>query len=130
MTEEVVEEETEREVPAEFANHGECVADAAHDWESEGSTEAMTHGAWVSENARYTCWGLDVPTEEATEEVTEETSVEEVADATELTAKEERKAEQTAARAERKTDRTAAQAAKPSPAKANAASNGRGGGRP
>src|SRR5688500_4461581 len=130
VTEEVVEEETERDVPAEFANHGECGAKAAHDWESEGSAEAMTHGAWVSENARYTCWGLDAPTEEATDEVTEETSVEEVADATELTAKEERKAEQTAARAERQTDRAAVQAAKPSAGKAKDASNDRGGGRP
>jgi hypothetical protein len=115
--EEVV-EETEREVPDGFDNHGDCVSEAAQDWESEGSTEAMTHGAWVSENARYTCWSLPVPGEDAAEE----SSLEDEADAAELTANEERKAEQTAARAERKADRAATHAAKPK------AGNGRGGG--
>jgi hypothetical protein len=86
----------------------------------------MTHGAWVSENARYTCWGLDVPTDEATEEA----SLEEETDAAELTANEERKAEQTAARAQRKADHAAAQATKPNAGKANAGGNARGGGRP
>ena len=126
VTEEVVEEEaTEREVPAEFANHGECVSNATDNTAEFEASEAENKGEWVSDHARYICWGLPVP-----DDATEEASVEDGADAAELTAKEERKAEQTAARAERKTDRAAAQAAKPNAGKANAGGNGRGGGRP
>ena len=156
-TEDVIEadpeEDPEREVPEEFANHGECVSEAAQDHESEGATEAMTHGKWVSDHARYICWGLEVPTDDVTEESTLEDEADE-ADAAELTAQEERKAELAAARAERKAaqeaavaerkaaqeaavaqrkaDHAASQGARPANAgnSANAGGNGRGGGRP
>ena len=120
VTEEVVEEETERVVPAEFANHGECVSDATDSADDPEASEAENKGEWVSDHARYICWGLPVPGEDAAQE----SSLEDETGAAELTASEERKAEQTAARAERKADRAAAQAAKPK------AGNGRGGGRP
>ncbi len=123
-------EETEREVPEEFANHGECVSEAAHDWESEGSTEAMTHGAWVSDHARYICWGLEVPEDDV---AATETSTEDEGDTEELSAQEQRKADQATAKAEREaaraaaqTDRAAAKAARTS----GGNGNGRGGGRP
>ena len=112
----------EREVPEEFANHGECVSTATQDEEGFEASEAENKGEWVSEHARFTCWGLEVPTEDEVEE----SSLEDEADTAELTAKEERKAEQAAARAEREADRASAKAARTN--RGNAA--GRGGGRP
>ena len=144
-------EELEREVPEEFANHGECVSEAAQDHESVGATEAMTHGKWVSDHARYICWGLEVPTGDVTEESTLEGDEGDEADAAELTVQEERKSELAAARAERKAaqeaavaerkaaheaavaqrkaDHAASQGARPANA-GNGGGNGRGGGRP
>ena len=113
-------EDSTREVPEEFANHGECVSAAAHDDEGlEADSDTKNHGEWVSQNARYTCWGLEVPGEDTEEEATEDTeesTVDETdtatADTDELSAKEQRKADAAAARAERKAERAAAKAAR------------------
>jgi X-linked retinitis pigmentosa GTPase regulator len=121
-TEEDETEDTEsstREVPEEFANHGECVSEAAHDAEGFAESEAANKGEWVSQNARYTCWGLEVPGDDTEEEATgdtDESTVDETdtdtADTTELSAKEQRKADAAAARAERKAERASAKAAR------------------
>jgi hypothetical protein len=122
-TEEDETEDTEsstREVPEEFANHGECVSAAAHDDEGlEAESDTKNHGEWVSQNARYTCWGLEVPGEDAEEEATDESAdeadadvAEADADSDELSAKEQRKADKAAARAERKAERASAKAAR------------------
>jgi hypothetical protein len=122
-TEEDETEDTEsstREVPEEFANHGECVSAAAHDDEGlEAESDTKNHGEWVSQNARYTCWGLEVPGDDTEEEATEDTdesTVDETdtdtADTDELSAKEQRKADKAAARAERKAERASAKAAR------------------
>ncbi|HEX7066940.1 MAG TPA: hypothetical protein VF295_01970 [Candidatus Limnocylindria bacterium] len=122
-TEEDETEDTEsstREVPEEFANHGECVSAAAHDDEGlEAESDTKNHGEWVSQNARYTCWGLDVPGEDTEEEATED-SIDEAdadvaeadADSDELSAKDQRKADKAAAREERKAERAAAKSAR------------------
>jgi hypothetical protein len=122
-TEEVEEsedtEDSTREVPEEFANHGECVSAAAHDEEGFEESRAANHGEWVSQNARYTCWGLEVPGEDAEDEAiedTDESTVDETdtdtTDTDELSAKEQRKADKAAARAERKAERASAKAAR------------------
>src|SRR5688500_16072749 len=85
VTEEVVEEETERVVPGEFANHGECVSDATDSADDPEASEAENKGEWVSDHARYICWSLPVPGEDAAQE----SSLEDETDAAELTAKEE-----------------------------------------
>lgn len=123
-TEQTESEDTEsstREVPEEFANHGECVSAAAHDDEGlEAESDTKNHGEWVSQNARYTCWGLEVPGEDTEEEATTDESVDEAdadvaeadADSDELSAKEQRKADKAAAREERKAERAATKAAR------------------
>lgn len=108
--------ETEREVPGEFANHGECVSDATDDTDGFEASEAANHGEWISEHARYICWSLPVPGDDV-----EETATEDEGDSAELSAQEERKAEQAAAKAERETARAA---------KAARTNGGRGSGRP
>ena len=101
-----------RAVPEEFANHGECVSEATHDTEGFEESEAANKGEWVSDHARYTCWGLDVPGAEEADEVTDEDTEDEAAadeDAdTELTSAEAR----AAARAERAEARAAARTAR------------------
>jgi hypothetical protein len=112
--EEVVDEEQEdaddttREVPEEFANHGECVSEAAHDQEGFEESDALNRGEWVSMHARYTCWGLEPPDEETDETDTDVTDEE--GDTDGATAKEERKAAKEAAKAEREAAREAAKA--------------------
>ena len=105
-----VEETADREVPSEFKNHGECVAAATKDTDGFEGSEAANKGEWVSNHARYVCWGLPVPGEEPEEEVDEDSTVDEEEDADEASAKEQRKAERAAARAERKAERAAARA--------------------
>jgi hypothetical protein len=127
-------EDSTRAVPEEFANHGECVSAAAHDTEGFEESEAANKGEWVSQNARYTCWGLEVPgddTEEEATEDTEESTVDETdsdtADTDALSAKEQRKADAAAARAERKAERDAAKVAR---THGGGNGHGHGGGRP
>jgi hypothetical protein len=106
------EETADREVPEEFANHGECVSAATHDTEGFEDSEAANKGEWVSMHARYVCWGLDVPGEEPEEDVDDEDSTNDEdaddEDADEASAIEQAKAERAAARAERKAARAAA----------------------
>jgi len=123
---ELVDDDAQRQVPEEFANHGECVADATHDTEGFEASEAETFGAWVSMHARYECWGLEPPTDEADEDAAEEESE---GDADEASAKEQRKAERAAARGERKAEREAAKAARFAAQLGGGHANGRGGGR-
>jgi hypothetical protein len=124
-------EDSTRQVPEEFANHGECVSAATHDEEGlEEESDTKNHGEWVSQNARYTCWGLEVPGDDTQEEAVDETLDEAdaaTADADELSAKEQRKADAAAARAERKAERTAAKAAR---THGGGNGHGHGGGRP
>jgi hypothetical protein len=128
-------EDSTREVPEEFANHGECVSAAAHDDEGlEADSDTKNHGEWVSQNARYTCWGLEVPGDDTEEETTDdgdESTVDETdtdtADADALTAKEQRKADNAAAREERKAERGAAKAAR---TQGGGNGHGHGGGKP
>lgn len=108
--------ETEREVPPEFTNHGECVSQATHDTEGFEPSDAANFGQWVSEHARYICWSLEVPGDDV-----EETSTEDEGDTEELSAQEQRKADQAAAKAEREAARAA---------KAARTNGGRGSGRP
>ncbi len=108
------EETADRQVPEEFANHGECVSAAAHDTDGFEESEAANKGEWVSMHARYVCWGLDVPGEESEEDVTDEDSTADEdedadeEDTDEASANEQAKAERAAARAERKAVRAAA----------------------
>ncbi len=115
-------EDSAREVPEEFANHGECVSEAAHDAEGFAESDAANKGEWVSQHARYVCWGLEVPDQEADADT---------ADVDEPSAKEQRKADAAAARAERKAERAAARAARThAGAQGHGQGHGHGGGRP
>jgi hypothetical protein len=120
-----------REVPEEFANHGECVSEAAHDTEGFDESDAANKGEWVSDHARYTCWGLDVPDEEAADD---EAALDEDAES-ELTsaearaaAKAERAEARAAARAARAEAREAAEAARTEVRAAGHTNRGNGGG--
>ena len=104
--EELVTDDSERQVPEEFANHGECVADATHDTDGFEGSDAENFGAWVSMHARYVCWGLEPPTDETDEAAVEDDEE----DVDEASANEQRKAEKAAARAERRAEREAAKA--------------------
>ena len=130
--EEDLEEDTEeenlddaaREVPAEFANHGECVSEAAHNKDAWEDEELNNHGEWVSMHARYICWSLPVPGEEAADEATtDEAALHEEAD-TEETSAEAR----AAAKAERAEARAAARAERSDARLAERANRGNGGG--
>ena len=112
--EEASEDETsERQVPEEFANHGECVSAAAQDSDGFAESEAKNRGEWVSMHARYVCWGLEVPGEETDEESAEDADeAEEEGDADQASAKEQRKTDRDAAKAERKAGKAAAKAAR------------------
>ena len=87
--EEETEEDTEadaaeREVPTEFANHGECVSEAANkatSGDEETDADLANHGAWVSLHARYICWGLEPPDDEEEDTTGEETEAEVDSDA-------------------------------------------------
>lgn len=86
----------------------------------------MTHGKWVSENARYACWSLEVPGTEDTADMPEgdlvnTSSADEDVDPGDLSAKEERRADQAAGRAEQKPLNGAS---------GRGGGQGRGGGRP
>ena len=131
-----------RQVPEEFANHGECVSDAAHDNEGFDESDASNKGEWVSDHARFICWGLDVPgaddEEEAATDEAADTDADEATDADELSAKEQAAADRAAARAERRAAREAARAEREA-ARAEGVSQsnsrggngkGKGGGRP
>lgn len=72
LVEEADEELTDEEEDEEADAHGACVADAAQDRDGSAESELMNHGKWVSQHARYTCWGLDVPTDDEGDD--EETS--------------------------------------------------------
>ncbi len=76
IVEELIEEEDELtdEEDEEADAHGACVSAAAQDREGSAESELKNHGKWVSQHARYTCWGLDVPTDEVDEGDDEETS--------------------------------------------------------
>ena len=104
------EETADREVPSEFKNHGECVAAATKDTDGFEGSEAANKGEWVSNHARYVCWGLPVPGEEPEEEVDEDSAADEEEDADAASAREQAKADRAAARAERKAERAAARA--------------------
>jgi hypothetical protein len=119
LEEEDLEEDTEegsellaREVPEEFANHGECVSEAAHDTDGFEESDAANNGEWVSDHARFICWGLEPPEDEVADTTGDETDtdLEEEADADELAANEQAKADREAARAERLAAREAAKA--------------------
>ena len=92
-------EDTTGQVPEEFANHGECVSEAAHDREGFEESDATNRGEWVSAHARYICWGLEPPDDEADE--TDADKTDEESDVDGATAKEERTAAREAAKAER-----------------------------
>ena len=141
--EEDLEEDTEeenlddaaREVPAEFANHGECVSEAANketSGEEAADADLANHGAWVSLHARYLCWGLPDPNEEAAAD--EEAALDEDADADETSAearaaaKAERAEARAAARALRAEAREAAKAERTEVRAAGNTSRGNGGG--
>ncbi len=101
--EDTASEDAERQVPEEFANHGECVSEAAHDQEGFEESESKNRGEWVSTHARYICWGLEPPdaeSEEADADVADADSDEE-GDSDRAAAKAERKAAREAAKAER-----------------------------
>jgi hypothetical protein len=104
--EETKSEDNNRQTPEEFANHGECVSQAAHDQEAFEASDAENRGAWVSTHARYTCWGLEPP-DDAAEEADADESDEE-ADAESTSDKEERKAAKEAAKTERNASKEAA----------------------
>ena len=76
------------------------------------SPTPQNHGEWVSDHARYICWGLEVPGDDTEDEATDDEATDEDADAAELTAKEERKAAQAAAKAERFAAKAEQQAAR------------------
>jgi hypothetical protein len=101
--EDTASEDAEREVPEEFANHGECVSEAAHDQEGFEASDAKNRGEWVSTHARYTCWGLEPPDAEAEEADADEADSDSDEDGADdrATAKAERKAAREAAKAER-----------------------------
>jgi hypothetical protein len=101
-------EDATREVPEGFANHGECVSEAAHDRDGFEGSEAENRGEWVRTHARYICWGLEPPGEEAEETDADVTDDEGNADG--VTAKEEQKAAKEAAKAERMAAKEAARA--------------------
>lgn len=66
---EVIEEEDEElsedeDQDEESESHGACVSAAAQDKDGSVESELKNHGKWVSQHARYTCWGLDVPDED------------------------------------------------------------------
>lgn len=123
----------EREVPEEFANHGECVSEAAHDTEGFEESDAANKGEWVSLHARYICWGL-TPPEDGEEDTTGDETEADVdedtdEDADELAAREQARADRAAARAERRAAREAAKAAQQERAvETTGRSNGNGGG--
>ena len=87
------------------AEHGECVSEAANketSGEDEAESDAANHGEWVSEHARYICWGLTPPDEEdADEEADDDDAKDDEATTEELTAKEVRTADKLAAKAEK-----------------------------
>ena len=102
-------EDPERQVPEEFANHGECVADTARNTDGFDESDAENFGAWVSMHARYVCWGLEPPTDETDEDVAEDDE-EGDSDSEDAMTKAERKAAREAARDERKAAREVAKA--------------------
>ena len=150
-------EESDVDADVTGAEHGACVSEAANK-EASGDEEAeadlANHGEWVSLHARYICWGLTPPDEEATKEETEdEAALDDDADTEELSAKAERKAdkalakadklaakaaeatakaelvaEASAAKAERKAERAAARAERTAERSAAKAERGNGGG--
>ena len=99
-----------REVPEGFANHGECVSEAAHDRDGFEGSDAVNRGEWVSMHARYVCWGLEPSDEEV--DGTDADVTDEEGDADGATAKEERKAAKEAAKAERMAAKAERHAAK------------------
>ena len=104
---ELTPEEEADEESLETDAHGACVSEAAQDKEASAESDEKNHGAWVSMHARYICWGLEPPTEEADEAHASEGDTEEVS------AKAERKAEKAAERADKlaaKADKVAARA--------------------
>lgn len=109
--EEATSEDAEREVPEEFANHGECVSEAAQEQEDFEESDSQNRGEWVSTHARYTCWGLEPPDAEAEAADADEADADSDEDSDRVAAKAERKAAREAARAERqaaKAERSAA----------------------
>jgi hypothetical protein len=73
VSEELVEEEDELvEEEEESDSHGACVSAAAQDRDGSAESELKNHGKWVSQHARYTCWGLEVPTDDPDEDATDE----------------------------------------------------------
>jgi hypothetical protein len=72
VDEEEDEEQVDEEENEEADSHGACVSAAAQDHDGSAESELKNHGKWVSQHARYTCWGLDVPTDEADDDVTDE----------------------------------------------------------
>jgi len=76
LDEEEDEEQVDEDENEDADSHGACVSAAAQDHDGSADSELKNHGKWVSQHARYTCWGLEVPTdddEDATDEE-EETS--------------------------------------------------------
>jgi hypothetical protein len=117
-SEELVEEEDEEaseEEDEESESHGACVSAAAQDKDGSVESELKNHGKWVSQHARYTCWGLDVPGEN------EENGDDETSDTEEAA---------TDADGRGKPDKADRGGGKPSWAGQGGNSNGRGGGRP
>jgi len=133
LDEEEDEEQVDEEENEEADSHGACVSAAAQDHEGSAESELRNHGKWVSQHARYTCWGLEVPTDEADEDGTDEE--EEASDADAASAE----ADDDGGKANKpdKADRADRGTGKPSWAgsgnggngKPAAAGNGRGGGR-
>ena len=104
---ELAPEEEADEESLETDAHGACVSEAAQDKEASAESDEKNHGAWVSMHARFICWGLEPPTDEADE--ADEADASE-GDTEEVSAKAERKAEKAAqkaaARAEHKAAKT------------------------
>lgn len=63
------EEPADEEEDEDADSHGACVSAAAQDREGSAESELKNHGKWVNQHARYTCWDLEVPTDEETSDV-------------------------------------------------------------
>lgn len=68
---ELTDEDADAEEDEDADSHGACVSAAAQDREGSAESELQNHGKWVSQHARYICWGLEVPSDED-EETTDE----------------------------------------------------------
>ncbi len=106
---ELTPEEVGDEESLETDTHGDCVSEAAQDKEASAESGEKNHGAWVSMHARYICWGLEPPTEEADEADAADAAE---GDTEEVSAKAERKAEKAAQKAAARADKLAAKAEK------------------